>query len=303
MNGSGTQIGTVDCSVEKSDTLRFKITSINASETNASRVKLLFTNLKTPFSEQQLSAITVMTFPDANCEDPNPKQSRVSGQSIQKDRMTSVEVFSSSTIVGDSSFDNELIVRFVPNKPMSPTGSGKIEIEMPFWFDVSGSTQPMYDPSALNKCRSDMFTVTNSGLQGQRISITYENMLQQYIDQTAGSEKIQINCKQFRNPIYPHKKGNFKVYTYDDETSGTGQGQQIIEDSDEALLDATDYKEAEILENDFLVTPEEYKIGEASTWYVILNSPVPLEYGCYIRVYIPGDLKYSFNSVQGSGVF
>lgn len=113
--------------------------------------------------------------------------------------MSDLEVSSSSTIVGDRSFDNELIVKFTPSKPMSPTRSGKIEIELPDWVNVNNNIEPMYDPAALNKCYSDELQVTNSGLQGKRISITYENMLQTHIDPPRA---ITVNCKQFRNPIY-----------------------------------------------------------------------------------------------------
>jgi len=69
------------------------------------------------------------------------------------------------------------------------------------------------------------------------IRIFYKDMKPECVKGNA----VQINCKQFHNPIYQDKWDNFYVITYDNEKSP-----KPIERSKSSFLDATDYKAAKI---------------------------------------------------------
>ena len=71
----------------------------------------------------------------------------------------------------------------------------------------------MYSPTATNRCSSDCFRVTYSGLVNAAINIEYEQMLPQCI---SGAE-ITITCSQFYNPITPEEWSGFSITTYDNQ--------------------------------------------------------------------------------------
>jgi hypothetical protein len=64
---------------------------------------------------------------------------------------------------------------------MAPGGAGKIEIGIPFWYEVGSASALMYNPESLHECNSTCMTITSSILQVEYLNILYENMLPECI--------------------------------------------------------------------------------------------------------------------------
>jgi len=108
---------------------------------------------------------------------------------------------------------------------------------VPHWYKVGTSKDYMYSNLAQNKCASDCMDIYMSRTLFGTIRIFYKDMKPSCVKGTP----IQINCKQFHNPIYQDKWDNFYVITYDNEKSP-----KPIERSKSAFLDARNFKAATI---------------------------------------------------------
>ena len=94
---------------------------------------------------------------------------------------------------------------------MCPEGAGKIEIEVPTWYVVGNTAEYMYNPTANDRCSSSCMRVSNSEIVNDRIIINYDSMIPDCIEGTL----IEIQCRNFYNPIVPKKTYGFNVFIYD----------------------------------------------------------------------------------------
>lgn len=125
--------------------------------------------------------------------------------------MSQVQLTSSDKTVGSSKSSNTLRLEFTPSKTLSRTGSGRIDIGLPYWYLIQGTGQYSYNPGAEDKCSSDCMSITNSALNIGTLEIKYEFML----DECLEGKAVVIECRGFYNPIVPIVKGGFSVTTYD----------------------------------------------------------------------------------------
>lgn len=51
------------------------------------------------------------------------------------------------------------------------------------------------------------------------------------------------------------------------------------------------------------IVPADTTVNTQSVWTMFLNPTVPLGKECYIRLYLPTDLEYSFEFVTAGGIF
>lgn len=91
----------------------------------------------------------------------------------------------------------------------------------------------MYDSEAVNQCSSECMTIVSSYLQGNSISIRYEQMLMACVK----GSLVEIKCKYFKNPVWQDKWYGFSVKILDDQ-SPSG----VIEQSGDIALDAQKFK-------------------------------------------------------------
>jgi len=88
------------------------------------------------------------------------------------------------------------------------------------------------------------------------------------------------------------------VTTYDNEKSP-----KPIERSKSSFLDATNYKATKIPAEVMKIQPSNLEIGTASQWTIFLTVPIPMELGCYIKMYYPTDLEFEFKRMIAQGFF
>ena len=98
--------------------------------------------------------------------------------------------------------------------------------------------------------------------------------------------------------IYQDKWYNFYVITYDNE-----QSPKPIERSKSAHLDATLFRPTIIPQEALRIQPSNLEIGTKSQWTIFLTVPIPMELGCYIKVYYPADLVFTFKRMIAQGFF
>jgi hypothetical protein len=177
---------------------------------------------------------------------------------------------------------------------MALRGEGTIEIETPYWFKVSTAEAFMYSEDNLNRCTAGCMEITQSSARTGTIRIFYTNMDSSCIRDT----EITIECEGFYNPIYQKEWEGFRVITYDNETTP-----KPIERSEPAALDATGYSPAVVFPNDMKVQPSDLHINTASQWTVFIKMPIPMELGCYVKLYYPSDVIFDFQSIQAQGFF
>ena len=91
---------------------------------------------------------------------------------------------------------------------------------------------------------------------------------------------------------------NFYVITYDNE-----QSPKPIERSKSAHLDATLFRPTIIPQEALRIQPSNLEIGTKSQWTIFLTVPIPMELGCYIKVYYPADLVFTFKRMIAQGFF
>ena len=190
-----------------------------------------------------------------------------------------VSVTSSSNQLGDQGEDCILEVKFQPQHKLAPTGEGQIEIGLPTLWQLSLDSENMYDADVQDQCNSDCLAIYSSRLQGNLINIKFR-----YSNCVLG-EKITIFCKYFRNPIYQDQWHGFFVNTYDNEKPSAA-----IEMSDSTYLDAVDFLPSIITKRNFLVQPDDNVISTESEWLFTLEPQIPMEQGCYIRLWMPVDI-------------
>jgi len=88
------------------------------------------------------------------------------------------------------------------------------------------------------------------------------------------------------------------VITYDNEKSP-----KPIERSKSAFLDARNFKPTVIPADVLRIQPSNLEIGTKSQWTIFLTVPIPMELGCYIKMYYPSDLAFEFKRVIAQGFF
>ena len=63
------------------------------------------------------------------------------------------------------------------------------------------------------------------------------------------------------------------------------------------ILDATSFLPVQLPPDNFKITTGSPTVGTYSPWVFNLDVTTPLEVGCYIKVLLPTDLAYDFQSV------
>jgi len=112
-------------------------------------------------------------------------------------------------------------------------------------------------------------------------------------------EDITIECTNFRNPIYQSVWTDFIVRTYDSEDFYSE-----IESGEEGVgLDATTFSPALIDPELVMIQPDRVEIGTLSTWEIVITMPIPMEEGCWIKLFVPSDLTFQLNRIQAGGFF
>ncbi len=51
------------------------------------------------------------------------------------------------------------------------------------------------------------------------------------------------------------------------------------------------------------LSPENFVVNSKSPWDLTLSPPIPLEEGCWVKIYLPNDLTFDYKSVLGEGFF
>lgn len=110
--------------------------------------------------------------------------------------------------------------------------------------------------------------------------------------------EITFKCNQFRNPIVPKVYEGFQIATFDNSPV-----RRMIEQTREGFFNATHFDPAVIEASAFTIQPTENVIATSSAWVMSLKMPIPLEMGCFIKLYVPNDLQYDFQSADASGMF
>lgn len=111
-------------------------------------------------------------------------------------------------------------------------------------------------------------------------------------------KEILIRCEGFNNPISQKKWDGFRIVTYDFEKSA-----KKIDASESAYLDASKYKPT-IIPTDFLkIQPRNMQIGTSSQWTFFLKVHIPVELGCYVKLYYPNDLEFDYQQIIAQGLF
>lgn len=225
------------------------------------------------------------------------KTVQVSGLTIQQGVLpaSNVQLSSTSNILGDTAAQNTLSVTFDPVSTMDPSGKGKIQIGVPFWYKVGETGELMYSPSARDKCSSDCMTVTYSQLIDEAINVHYEDMK----DECLLGTPITIQCKQFYNPITPTMWSGFSVTIFD----GALESRIISATEDAVEFDATSYAAMIMPVDSFYVDPSNTMIASYSMWTFTLDVNIPLEHGCWIKFYLPPDFDYIRDNMEASGIF
>lgn len=75
---------------------------------------------------------------------------------------SSVQITSSSKVLGDSDPAIEVTFKIKPPKWTSKDGIGLISIGFPKWYNVRGKNNMMYNDKARDKCRSPDMRITAS---------------------------------------------------------------------------------------------------------------------------------------------
>jgi len=179
--------------------------------------------------------------------------------------------------------DNVLEVSFFPVTTMAKMGSGVIEIHVPNWYKVGTSKDYMYSNLASEMCKSTCMTIWLSRALFGTIRIKYRDMKKECFS----GKEIVVRCSQFYNPIYQKKWKGFYVVTYDNESTN-----KPIERSVSSYLDASSYKHVKILPENMTIQPSNLEIATLSSWTVFLKVPIPMELGCYVKLYYPTDLTF-----------
>lgn len=171
---------------------------------------------------------------------------------------------------------------------MAKKGKGVIEVQVPNWYKVGTSKDFMYSNLAEDECSSDCMTIVQSRSLFGTIRLFYEDMTPECIS----GETIIIECRDFRNPIYQKKWNGFYVITYDDEASP-----KPIERSQSAFLDAESYRATVIDVSNMRIQPANLEIATASQWTIYLAVPIPMELGCFVKLYYPSDLLFEYETI------
>lgn len=188
---------------------------------------------------------------------------------------SNVEITSTSTVLGDTTSGNTLVIDFTPKTTMSPGGSGRVDLTIPYWYFVDQTGEYMYNPTATNKCASDCMNIYESflSISDGSIQIKYDNMLPACIS----GAKIQIRCRQFFNPIEPRKWEGFQLTIYDSEVKLAA----IERSSSKVALDASKYSPAIIPAQNLRVDPSNLMISSYSEWSMNLLISIPLNNECW----------------------
>lgn len=128
------------CEVYSSDTLNIVFKSISTLASSNQSIRIKLTNFHTPFSSQILRTLNIRGFSDALCQN-SMRTIAMPSITIQQAITPSgnVNITTSSNVLGVSTSSNTLVVKFKPKSTMSPSGSGTIEIGVPYWYEI-GST-------------------------------------------------------------------------------------------------------------------------------------------------------------------
>lgn len=202
------------CTVYAADTLNIVLSSVDPSVADSKSVQIHITNFNTPFSSQVLRTINIRGYSDKFCQ-ADQRTTSLPMITMQPDIMdgSKVVLSSSEDTLGVKNSANTLSVKFIPKTTMSPSGAGKIEIEIPVWYQIGNTADYMYNPIAENRCTSSCMRVTSSELVNDRILVNYDSMAKDCIS----GHQIQIDCRQFYNPIVPELIYGFNVLIYDNE--------------------------------------------------------------------------------------
>jgi len=182
----------------------------------------------------------------------------------------------------------------MPATTMALRGKGTIEITVPYWYSVATARAFMYSDLANNKCKSECMTIHSSKAFMGTIRITYQDMKSKCIR----GHKIVIKCQQFYNPIYQKEWDGFHIVTYDAEKSP-----KRIDASESAALDATNYKATMLFAEDMKIQPKNLEIGASSQWTIFIKVPIPMELGCFVKVFYPNDLDFDYQQIIAQGFF
>ena len=99
-----------------------------------------------------------------------------------------------------------------------------------------------------------------------------------------GTTPLVFSCAYFRNPIYARELKGFQVTLLDSELI-----RKIIEKSYSLTLDATDYLPITFDDRYLTILPTNPVINTISEWSLTLTPPIPLDTGCFIKLYLPND--------------
>ena len=117
-------------------------------------------------------------------------------------------------------------------------------------------------------------------------------------------KNITISCTGFYNPIYRDVWQGFSVSTFDGEIDYNEINIFApIERSVNIRLDTTGYSPAPITGDMFMIYPQDVTVGTPSVWEFILEMPLPMEIGCFIRVSFPKEVTVDLSNVRGEGTF
>jgi hypothetical protein len=77
----------------------------------------------------------------------------------------------------------------------------------------------------------------------------------------------------------------------------------VIQKSIPTFLDATQYTPVRIPADRLTVIPQDSTVNTLSGWELSMRPPVPLGRECYIKLLLPYDLLFEFNSIEVEGIF
>ena len=52
-----------------------------------------------------------------------------------------------------------------------------------------------------------------------------------------------------------------------------------------------------------MIQPDRVEIGTLSTWEIVITMPIPMEVGCWIKLFVPSDLNFQLSNISAGGLF
>lgn len=129
----------------------------------------------------------------------------------------------------------------------------------------------------------------------RQLKIPYTDMVAPVLN---GNRALEFECSQFRNPISQMIKSGFYITLTDFEPK-----KRVIEKSNSLSFDASDYLPITFDDKYLTLLPTNPVINTLSEWSLTLSPPIPLDTGCYVKIYLPNDLTFNYVKIEGKGFF